>query len=186
MARPSKPVAVIRAEKRGHRTKAELDMREKAEAALLTGKPMQEWPATKQNTDAHNQFARLRRLLKGIGKDDALNEAVINRYCVMTAESADLERDRQRIVARQATLDEWLKNGEIDAEDHYAQSGDLLGEKIGIEKALSIKRKALLDMEKENIMTIAAALRTVPKQPAEKPEPGGMDELLMRRMNRHA
>lgn len=185
MARPSKPVAVLRAEGRSHRTKAELEAREKAEAAMLTGNPMQEWPTTKQNPAAHKQFLRLRKLLGAIGKNDALNEAVINRYCVITAEAADLERDRQRIADRQAMLDEWLKNGEMGAEDYYAQSGDLLGQKIGIEKTLSIKRKMLLDMEKENIMTIAAALRNVPKQPEKKPDaPGGMDELLARRMRK--
>lgn len=185
MPTPPKPVSVLRMEGRSHRTKAELEAREKAEAALLTGKPMQEWPATKKNPDAHKQFLRLRKLLGAIGKNDALNEAVINRYCVITAEAADIERDRARIMNRQATLDEWLKNGEMDSEDHYTQSGDLLAEKDRVDKSLSVKRKMLLDMEKENIMTIAAALRNVPKQPEKKLDaPGGMDELLARRMRK--
>ena len=186
MSRPSKPAAVLRAEGRSHRTYAELDQRERGEAALLTGKPMVEWLVTKKNPEAHKHFTRLRRLLQAIGKNDALNEAVINRYCVITAESADLEGDRQRIVGKQATLDEWLRTGEMDPADHLVQSSDLLGQKICIEKALSVKRKMLLDMEKENVMTIAAALRSIPKTPEEKKEPGGMDELLARRARRDA
>ena len=40
MPTPNKPAVVIRAEGRSHRTKAELELREKGEAALATGEPM--------------------------------------------------------------------------------------------------------------------------------------------------
>ena len=40
--RPSKPVAVIRKEGKSHRTKAEMNAREKCEAALATGNPIKE------------------------------------------------------------------------------------------------------------------------------------------------
>lgn len=35
---------------------------------------------------------------------------------------------------------------------------------ISIDKQLQSKRKMLLDIEKENIMTIASALRSIPKK----------------------
>ena len=75
-----KPVSVLRNEKRSHRTKAELEHREKAENALLTGESMVEKPEVKADDAAHAVFLRARYLLRKIGKSDALYENIINRY----------------------------------------------------------------------------------------------------------
>ena len=53
MARPSKPVAVLESEKKSHRTKAELEQREKGEAALLSGKRCFERESVRANPVAH-------------------------------------------------------------------------------------------------------------------------------------
>jgi hypothetical protein len=42
---------------------------------------------------------------------------------------------------------------------------------IALDKQIQTKRKMLLDIEKENIMTIAAALRSIPKKTDEKENP---------------
>lgn len=186
MPTPPKPFEVLRGEGKSHRTKAELEQRRQAEAALCTGEAMKEWPGTKANPIAHKQFLRLKKLLKTIGKDDALHEAVINRYCVILAEVADLEADRRGIAERQALLDEWRRVGEIEAAQYVLETNALLGNKIALEKVLSPKRKMLLDMEKENIMTIAATLRSIPKKPEAPEKPDKMATLLSARKMNHA
>ena len=75
--RPSKPVAVIRAEGKSHRTKAELNAREKGEAAFATGIPIKEKEETKKNVVAHKEFLRVTKLLNKIEKCDALYENII-------------------------------------------------------------------------------------------------------------
>ena len=39
---------------------------------------------------------------------------------------------------------------------------------VSMDKQIQTKRKMLLDMEKENVMTIASALRSIPKKPESK------------------
>jgi len=39
---------------------------------------------------------------------------------------------------------------------------------ISIDKQIQVKRKMLFDIEKENVMTIAAALRSIPKKEEKK------------------
>ena len=72
MPTPNKPAVVIRAEGRSHRTKAELELREKGEAALATGEPMKARKEVKANKKANSEFKRVSKLLEGIGKNDAL------------------------------------------------------------------------------------------------------------------
>ena len=181
MPTPPKPFAVLMGEGKSHRTKAELEQRRQGEAALCTGEAMKEWPGTKANPVAHRQFQRLKKLLKSIGKDDALHEAVINRYCMILAEVTDLEADRVKITERQALIDRWVAIGEMDEPQHLAESNQLMAHKLAVEKLLSPKRKMLLDMEKENVMTIASALRSIPKKPEAPEQPSKMAALLASR-----
>ena len=64
MARPSKPISVVKEEKKGHRTKAEIEAREKNEAALSTGQPLKERSEVKSDKIAHKEFKRLQNLLQ--------------------------------------------------------------------------------------------------------------------------
>ena len=82
MARPAKPAAVIEYEKKSHRTKAEIEKRRKEEGKLLTGQGMKERKEVKEDKDAHREFLRIRKLLRGIGKDDALYEQVDRKSVV--------------------------------------------------------------------------------------------------------
>lgn len=182
MPTPPKPYEVLKGEKKSHRTKEELEQRRRGEEALHTNVRMQEWASTKAAPIAHKTFLRLKKLLKNIKMDDALHESAINRYCVMTAESADLEADRERVVSRLKLIDEWVSRGEMSQEEHAAESLRLVDAKLSIERALATKRKMLLDIEKENVMTIAAGLRSVPKKPEEQEETA-MDQLMRKRMS---
>ena len=183
MPTPPKPYAVLKAEGKSHKTKAELEKRMRGEAALLTGEAMREWPCTKADPTAHRHFGRIRKLLGAIGKDDALIEAGINRYCVMLSEAADLEKERRSIAARQQMIDGLLRDGCINNQAYCTEAKELVGQKLALEKALSVKRKMLMDMEKENVMTIAAGLRSIPKAPLDEEDEDRMSEMLNRRMN---
>ena len=80
MSRPPKPASMIELEGKSHRTKKELEVREKAEAALSSGKAITERAEVKNNAVAHEEFLRVRAELRKIHKNDALYTAVVNRY----------------------------------------------------------------------------------------------------------
>lgn len=178
MGRPSKPVAVIQAEGKSHRTKAELEEREKAEKSLLTGKPIAERPEVRNNKAAHKEFLRVRKELQKIKKDDALYTAVINRYCLLYAECQEYEALRDRVMKLIETTQENFEKAKYpsakaksDATIKFVGAIDKLVRQIAAyDSVLMSKRKMMFDIEKENIMTVSSAMRAIPKTPAEKDE----------------
>lgn len=180
MARPSKPAAVIKTEKKSHRTKAELEARENAENGLLSNKKLQERKEVKENKTAHSEFQRVSKLMKAIGKDDALYSSGINTYCLLYAEIGNLT---EQIKALDKTGDMLRESFERLVDD--PESGiepetiiqfeksftRLISQKLNISSMIDKKRKMMLDIDKENVMTISAALRSIPKQPETKENP---------------
>jgi hypothetical protein len=162
--RPSKPLSLVK----GHRTKAEIEVREKSESAMLTGTAMSEWPEVKASAIAHRRFAAIKDLLGAIQKDDALYEPVINRYCTLTAEVYQLEQTRRDIVKQKRELEKRYKASEVEFLDYMQLSGKLNDHLFACDRGIMAVRKMLLDIEKENIMTIASALRSIPKKAEEK------------------
>lgn len=182
--RPPKPFAVIASEKKSHRTKAELEAREKGEKALLTGIPLREWPEVKNDPIAHKEFSRVRRLLKKIQHDDALYESVINRYCILLAECKQFENMRATLMFEIQELKQAKDDGEIDFVAYLEHKGQLQDRIMACDKKIMDKRKMLLSIEKENVMTIVGALRAVPKKPNEAQEKSKMAAFLERRQAR--
>ena len=196
MARPSKPVAVLESEKKSHRTKAELEQREKGEAALLSGKRCFERESVRANPVAHKEYQRLIKLMRAIGKDDALYAPEYNRYSELFSEE---EFYKGEIVALQSELvslrgltinaaaaaniiSEEIETGNISEEltvtldgllenisKLHDQRGKLLKQLSDMDLKVKQKREAMLALEKENCMTVSAALRIVPKE-VQKPE----------------
>ena len=167
MPTPPKPVLVLKTEKKSHRTKAELKLREEGEKALATGVALKERPEVKNNPVAHKEFLRLNKLLKAIGKNDAIYEAVINRYCQLQGECAYYENT---IMNLRQDLEELKENRHsMDVTEYYKLKNDI--EKLidSKDRQLQTKRKMLFDIERDNCLTIAAALRSIPKK-AEKNE----------------
>lgn len=173
MPTPPKPYVVLKGEKKSHRTKAELEQRRKGEEGLASGKSFKERKEVKDNEVAHKEFKRINTLLKGIDKNDALYEPVINRYCLLQAETTELEGERYFMMNLIMELKDEFKNltEEMDKETRveylleFTKSINQLYGKVGaLDKTLLSKRKMLLDIEKENIMTIASALRSIPKK----------------------
>ncbi len=166
----AKPYLVLIDEKKSHRTKEELKQRKHAEEQLFTGKTLKEWPEIKQNDVAHKEFSRIKKLLKAIGKDDDIFAGAINRYCLLTAECKDFEVKREAAWQRIRTLEErqeaFEKNEELAV--YFKTIAMLEKHLIDIDKQVQTKRKMMFDIEKENLMTVAAAMRSIPKRPDKK------------------
>ena len=161
MPTPTKPFKVLTSEKKSHRTKAELKMREEGEKSLSTDIELKERKEVRQNKVAHKEFKRVQKILKNIDKNDAIYEAVINRYCLLQAECFDLEERREEFYKLVFELKEEMKLVTNDMEciedvaDYkleYAKSiAKIMSSMNAIDKQIQSKRKMLLDIEKENV-----------------------------------
>ena len=74
------------------------------------------------------------------------------------------------------TFEGLIDSGERDIEIneiiHFEKSfTKLVAQRLSISSAIDHKRKMMLDIDKENVMTISAALRSIPKQPEKKENP---------------
>lgn len=181
MPTPAKPHSVLEAEGKSHRTKAELELRREGEAALATGKTLRERPEVKNHPVAHREFIRLNNLLKTIGKNDAIYEAVINRYCTLQAECRDFEIKRESfyhdIEELESDKDLLVDSGDMTLSTYYKLKSGMQANIISLDKQIQAKRKMMFDIERENIMTIAAALRSIPKKA--EPEDNPLLKALM-------
>lgn len=156
MARPSKPTKVITMEKKSHRTKRELAERKAKEAATLSGSPMKEFAETKEDPVAHKTYRNIKKMFKAIEKDDALYSNTVNRYCMISAEVERLQSDR-------AKTEKMIEDSEGNCEPKdFIEMMKLL---MSIDRELKNKRQQLFSIEKESCMTIASALRSIPKKP---------------------
>lgn len=169
MSRPPKPFLMLKNEKKSHRTKSELSKREKGEKALASGKALKERSEVNANPVAHKEFLRLNKLLINIEKNDAIYEPIINRYCMLQAECMNFEEKRENAYQQIYRLEEKFDKISINLEylelkDFAKEISNLYKMAVAIDKQIQSKRKMLLDIEKENIMTIAAALRSIPKK----------------------
>ena len=174
MPTPAKPFSVLKSEGKSHRTKKELKLREQGEKALSTGAALKARSEVKKNKIANKEFKRINELLKKIEKNDAIYEAVINRYCLIYAETIEFEDKKKKLYELVEKLEsqfedsvEYLEAEELAKETRkFAGAiGNVLASIVDLDKQLQPKRKMLLDIEKENIMTIASALRVIPKKP---------------------
>lgn len=168
-ARPSKPAEIIKMEGKSHRTKKELRQREQAEESLLTGETIKESPEVRVNEKAHKEYLRIRKLLKSIGKADDLYGNEINRYCLLVAECADFEEKREQMQEMINDLEEHAH--EMEYADLVKMRLALSKQLIAYDRQIQTKRKMIFDLEKENVMTIASSLRSIPKKPEKKSNP---------------
>lgn len=177
MPTPPKPVILLKNEKKSHRTKAELNLREQGEKSLVSGAALLERSEVANNPIAHKEFLRVSELLENIEKNDALYEPIINRYCELQAECHALKEEREdfKKLIKEIRKTFNLLTEEADADTRAMLLIDLTNglAKITnsinkIDNKLQAKRKMLFDIEKENIFTIASALRSIPKKQGNK------------------
>lgn len=164
MPTPAKPFKVLEIENKSHRTKAELKLREEGEKSLSTDIKLKERKEVKENKIAHKEFKRIQELLNNIDKNDAIYEAVINRYCLIQAECFEFEEKREKFYQEMLRLKRTYNADEMSLSEYYSLINDIQKNIINLDKQIQAKRKMLLDIEKENVMTIASALRNIPKK----------------------
>lgn len=166
MPTPTKPVNIIEMEGKSHRTKKEIRQRKQAEESLLTGKKIKESEEVKNNEVAHKEFSRVKNLLEAIEKNDDLYGKIINRYCILLAECTEFEEKREKLYDRSMELEEHFDDFEYP--DYIKMQMELSKQIISYDRQIQAKRKMLFDIEKENIMTIASSLRSIPKKTEKK------------------
>ena len=171
MPTPTKPFKVLTSENKSHRTKAELKIRKEGEEALSSKIKIKERKEVRDNEIAHKEFKRVRKLLENIDKNDALYENVINRYAMLISECTEFEEKRERFYKDMERLEDEYIHNEMSMHEYYRLINDMQKNIVNLDKQIQAKRKMLLDIEKENIMTIASALRSIPKTPEEKDNP---------------
>ena len=181
MPTPTKPAIMLEKERKSHRTKAELELRKQGEAALQTGKKLTERPEVKANQTAHKEYQRLNNLLKTIGKNDALYTGVVNRYCLLYAECLELERRRAEFSRGMEELREEREKNGMPAGEYFALLEKMQKNINTLDSLCTTKRKMMLDIEKECVMTVASALRSIPKKPEKEEKEDPMEALLTRR-----
>lgn len=159
MARPTKPVVVLQSEKKTHKTKRELASRAREEKALLTGKPLRASEEVKNNPEALREFRQIKKTLATIGKDDSLYSAQISRYCLLIVETRAIGARKEKLEAAADSCED-----PKDAIELYRLVN-------ACDRELMSKRKMMMDIEKENVMTIAASLRSIPKKPEKAKNP---------------
>ena len=171
MPTPSKPTELLLLEGKSHRTKAEISFRKAAEKKLQTTPLFFESPQVKKDRIAHLEFLRLRRLYSKIEFVDALDQQVINRYCLEVSNTHKL----QEMMAR---LD-----GELDKEDlefvDRMKVYDLI-HKANV--AVAKNKELLLKYEDRLFLNPAARIRSVPKTPPKEEKPAGMAAFLNKRV----
>lgn len=177
MGRPSKPIELVK----GHRTKKEKEIRKKAESQLYSGSALQESTDVKNNPVAHKEFLRLSKLFKAIGKNDDLAGSVINQHCLIYAECKELEKVKALYVESLEKFEDRLGEEEISFSEEMKLRVKLQKQILDTDRALMTKRKMLLDIAKENLLTIASQLRSIPKKPVEEEKEDPMAKFLAKR-----
>ena len=159
----------------GHRTKAEIAMRKKAEEGLLTGEKIKEDTAVRKNPTAHKAFLKTRKLLSAIGKDDALYSAQVNRYAMITAECEELIEKREAFWQQLQEFENEKRDAIKNEEMTYAEAVKIeqkyQSNILAMDRQVQLKRKALFDLERENCMSVASSLRSIPKTPDKSSNP---------------
>lgn len=168
----------------GHRTKKEKESRKNAELGQLTGKKLTEFKQVQENETAHKEFQRIQKLLKVVGKDDALYSAGINRYCELVSEIEQVKTDmlviRQTADKLNAAFEEQQDKEELDSGEIIKFTKaytSLITQSMKCDDKIMTKRKMMSDIEKENGWTVLSAIRAIPKQ-AEKSEDDALMKIL--------
>lgn len=169
-----KPLSLVQ----GHRTKAELEVRAKAEKELSTDEKLRPSAAVKNNPAALRYYNRIKKILSVVNLDEAFFENVVSRYCLLLAEHDELVASRNKTTE---LLEDLYSHKEgMDFLDFLQKVGDIDEMARRQDRVLAKKRDQLLSIEKENMLTIQGKMRAIPKKP-EKKEPSGIAAYKQRR-----
>lgn len=153
--RPSKPVELILLEGKTHLTKKQIAERKAKEESLKSDSPYQPNKKVKNNPVALETFLKLQKLYKKIDYVDGLDENIINRYCLLTAEVDAMEQLLQRM---ESDIDKCQSSGEMVT---------MYKSISGMEGNLNRSRDMLLKMEDRLFLNPTARVKNVPKKQEE-------------------
>lgn len=179
MGRPPKSANTIKR----HATKSELEHRKKAEKALTPDGFLTEWKRTGTPRGHNWYFKRVKKLFADVGEDSDMYSAVINRYCELLEECGRLEQEARKTLERIIELEK--RKDELEYKDWLDLHVELMKCSKSTHDLLDRKRNMLLAIEKENLMTVMAKLRAVPKKPKDEADDDPMTELLAGRPQMH-
>lgn len=167
--RPSKPVQLLKLEGKSHRTKKELEHREKAEKSLYTGIKFRESPVVKADPVAHREFLRLKKLYKHIEYIDGLDEQIINRYCMLISQEQSLSNTMNRM---------WVDIEEVETIEERAEIYRSIS---GVTDKTMKTREMLLKLEDRMFLNPTSRIKSIPKQPEEENKESAMAQFMKRR-----
>ena len=156
--RPSKPVDLILLEGKTHLTKKQIADRKAKEESLKSDSPYQPNKKVKSDPVALEMFYKLQKLYKNIDYVDGLDENIINRYCLLTAEVDGMEQLLQRM---ESDIDKCQTSGEMVT---------MYKSISGMEGNLNRSRDMLLKMEDRMFLNPTARVKNVPKKEKAPPE----------------
>lgn len=155
--RPAQPIQLHLAKGNVRRlTKEEIATRQAQEEKLRTGnKRLTQTPEVKANPIARKMFNKLKKLYKDIEYVEALDDNIINRYCLVYAEHAELSEFRQAIVE---------KVREADTASKIA----MLDKLTTLDRQQEKKRDMLIKLEDRLFLNPTARVKNVPKKVKEQ------------------
>jgi phage terminase small subunit len=163
-----KPLSLVQ----GHRTIAEKQVRAKAEKSLYTGEQFFEVASVKADPLAHKEFVRLKRLYSKIAFIDALDQQLINRYCL---ELSNLEKLQKNLIELQYIADET---------DQMDVKIAILDRITRISQIMMKSKELILKYEDRLFLNPASRVKSVPKTPEKAAELSGIDAFLAKRADR--
>lgn len=166
--RPSKPIELLAHENKTHLTKEEIEHRKQAEQSLYTGETFLETEQVKKNEIAHEEFLRLQKLYSNITYIDALDQGIINRYCL---EIATLERLQNLFDMMES------KVGEAEPQD----LSDLYKSINGILGKINKSKELLLKYEDRLFLHPTARIKAIPKKPEKEEKTSGVGAFMQKK-----
>lgn len=158
--RPAKPIELHLQDGKKHLTKEEIAARQAQEQSLKSKKkyfkPSKE---VMQNPAAIQVFKKLKSLYKDITYVEGMDEYIVNRYCLLSAETEALEKLLIKM------------NEDVDSCEKFSDRLDLYKAISGIERNLNQNRNMLLKIEDRIFLNPTARIKNVPKKPEGKKEP---------------
>jgi phage terminase small subunit len=171
--RPSKPTQLLKLEGKSHRTKKELEHREKAEKSLYTGTTFKESPAVKSDPISHKEFLRLKKLYKKIEYVDGLDEQIINRYCMLISQEQALSKMMSRMKM------------DIDEVEDVEDRMTIYQAIAGVTDKTMKTRDMLLKLEDRLFLNPTTRIKSIPKNPPEEKKESAMAQFMNRRAGGH-
>lgn len=153
--RNAQPIEIIQGNGRSHHlTKAEIERRKAAEIKVKN-KTFKASEFVMQDPRALEEFKRLKKLYKEIEFINALDEHIINQYCMSVSELDDLITAMN--VARRQMKDE---------EEVVARKGLEMYMSVGTE--IRMKRQEILRLSDRLYLNPVARTKNVPRKPQEE------------------